>query len=125
MKGWNYQNEIPFIPVKLIGKNEAIEDLGIVDSGAGYCVLHERIAKRLELDVIGKEEMIGFGSKKRFPAKIGILSLEINGVIENVNCAIIGERYYPEKVPKIVLGRNLLNKFRITLDGKNKKIYLE
>lgn len=125
MKVWNYSDDIPFIPIKLIGKNRTLDRVGIVDSGAGLCVIHEHFAELLDLDIVGQQEMIGFGSKKKFPVKIGILSLEIDGIFENVNCAVIGEKYYPEKVPKIVLGRNLLNIFRITLDGRNKKIYLE
>jgi predicted aspartyl protease len=111
--------------LKLIGREREISRLAIVDTGAKYCVLHEAITKDLNLEKVDEERMIGFGSKKKFLVDICILSIEINGTIENVLAASVKGKNYPEPAPKIVLGRNLLNKFKIILDGKNKKIYLE
>ena len=125
MKEWDYIDDIPFIPIKLIGGNLEIIERGIVDTGARFVVLHERLAKRLKLETIDFTEMLGFGSKKKFMVDLKLISVEIDGIVDIIQCAVIKERYYPPKVPWVVIGRNLLNKFKITLDGRNKKIRLE
>lgn len=125
MKEWDYKEDAPFIPIKLIGFGRESSKLAIVDTGAKYCVLHEAIAEDLKLDKIGTETMIGFGTKKKFTVNLCIGSVEIGGKIENIQFAVIKEKNYPEEAPKVVIGRNLLNKFKVTLDGKNRKLYLE
>jgi len=125
MKEWDYVDDVPFIPIKLIGESLEIIERGIVDTGARLLVLHEKIANRLNLEIIDSMEMIGFGSKKKFTVDIRLLTVELEGIKEIIQCAAIKEKHYPPKVPWVVLGRNLLNKFKITLDGRNKKIYLE
>lgn len=125
MKEWDYIDDVPFIPIKLIGKGLEIKERGIIDTGARLVVLHERFAKRLNLEAVDFTEMIGFGSKKKFTVDVCIPSVEVDGIVEIIQCAVIKEKHYPPKVPWVVIGRNLLNKFKITLDGKNKKLYLE
>ena len=125
MKEWPYRDEVPFIPVTLLGKDHNIKEFALVDTGARLCVLHEDYRKDLDLDRIEQSYTAGFGSKKKIPVDLCIISLEINGRIENVQCIILKERYYPDALPRVVLGRNLLNKFRVILDGKEKKIYVD
>lgn len=125
MKEWEYINDTPFIPVLLLGKHRNIKEFALVDTGARLCVLHEDYKRDLDLDKIEESYTTGFGSKKKIPVDICILSLEINGVIENVQCIVLKERHYPDALPRIVLGRNLLNKFRMVLDGREKNIYVE
>ncbi len=125
MKEWNYIGETPFIPIKIIGRDRETSKLAIVDTGAKFCVLHEAIAEDLMLEKIDIARMIGFGSKKKFEIDLCIGSVEIDGTIEIIQFASIKEKNYPDEAPKVVIGRNLLNKFKIVLDGKNKKICLE
>ncbi len=125
MKAWDYKDDTPFIPIKLIGFGRESSKEALVDTGARYCVLHEAIAEDLKLDKMDTVPMIGFGSKKKFYVDLCIGSIEIIGRIENIQFAVIKEKDYPGEAPKVVIGRNLLNKFKITLDGRNKKIYLE
>lgn len=125
MKEWSYVNDTPFVPVKLLGKRNILRELGLLDSGARLCVLHENHAEDLELDKVDKTYTTGFGSKRKIPVELAILSLEIFDSVENIQCIVLKDRYYPEKLSKFIIGRNLLNGFRIVLDGRNKKIYLE
>jgi len=125
MKEWDYIEDTPFIPIKIIGKDRETSKLAIVDTGAKLCVLHEAIAEDLKLEKIDIFRMIGFGSKKKFEIDLCIGSVEIAGMAEILQFAVVKEENYPDEAPKVVIGRNLLNKFKITLDGKNKKIYLE
>lgn len=122
---WNYKDDAPVIPVVLLGKHRDIEELALVDSGAKHCVLHEDYKKSLDLDKIDESYTRGFGSKRKIPTDICILSLEIDGIIENMECIVIKGKYYPDDLPRVVLGRSLLNKFKIILDGRNKKLHLE
>ena len=125
MKSWNYLDDIPFIPVKLHGKKLSISNLALVDTGAKYCVIHDKLAKVLGLEKVDEDRLSGFGSNQKFTVALCMVDIEINGIKENVLSACVQEENYPSIAPKVILGRNLLNKFKITLDGKNKKIYLE
>ncbi|MEK6909928.1 MAG: hypothetical protein AABW61_02520 [Candidatus Aenigmatarchaeota archaeon] len=125
MKGWDYKDDAPVIPVTLLGKNQNIKELALVDSGAKHCVLHEDYKSNLDLDKIDESYTRGFGSKKKIPVDVCIISIQIEDKIENVECIVLKEKYFPETLPKVVLVRNLLNKYRIILDGKEKKIYIE
>ena len=125
MKEWDYTDETPFIPIKIIGSRRKDSKLAIVDTGAKYCVIHEAIAEDLELDKISEEQMIGFGSKTKFEVDLCIASVDIGVRMEIIQVASVKDKNYPEKAPKVIIGRNLLNKFKIILDGNNKKIFLE
>lgn len=125
MKEWVYINDTPFIPVTLLGKHRNLRELALVDTGARLCVLHDSYMQNLDLDKIEESYTIAFGSKNKIPVEICILSMEIDGMTENMECIAIKGKYYPDALPRVVLGRNFLNKFKITLDGKNKRLYLE
>ncbi|MFQ6062352.1 MAG: hypothetical protein ACE5J9_04160 [Methanosarcinales archaeon] len=43
--------------------------------------------------------------------------IEVDGFKEKLEVACIRNKYYPEKAPKVILGRNFLNKYVIVLDG--------
>ena len=88
---WDYKNDAPFIPVTLLGKDKNIRELALVDSGARLCVLHEDHKRNLELDKIDESYTTGFGSKKKIPVDVCILSLEISDKIENIECIVLKE----------------------------------
>lgn len=117
-KCWDYRKGAPWVPVKLIGKERIIEEWAFVDSGAGYCVLHPKFISVLGLEKIKIKKLSGFGSKKHIAADIVVANVEVNGFKEKVEIACIKERYYPPKVPKVIIGRNFLNKYVITLTGR-------
>ncbi len=97
----------------------------MVDTGAKYCVIHEKLAKTLKLEVTGQESLRGFGGRRAFKVNLTTANVEVGGIRKGVVFAAIKEEHFPTVAPKIVLGRNLLNKFKLTLDGRNKKIHLE
>ena len=117
-KCWDYKENTPFVPVKLIGKEIVIEELALVDTGASCCVFHPKFMPLLGLKKIKIKKLSGFGSKKPIIADIVIADIEVNGFKEKVEVACIKERYYPPKVPKVIIGRNFLNKYVITLTGR-------
>ncbi len=117
-KCWNYKENAPFVPVKLVGKEIVIEEWALIDTGASCCVLHPKFISVLGLEKIKIKKLSGFGSKKPIAADIVIADVEVNGFKEKVEVACIKERYYPPKVPKVIIGRNFLNRYVITLTGR-------
>ena len=122
---WDYQNDIPLVPVRIIGKELSISSLALIDTGAKYCVLHEQLSRALRLLAIGEDSFRGFGGKGRFRSKLVSGETELAGRRHKVAFASISDVHFPMVAPKIVLGRNLLNLFKITLDGPNKKIVID
>ncbi len=117
MKCWDYTKVAPWVSVTLIGER-FIKEWALIDTGASYCVLHPKFAKALGLRKIDTVSLAGFGSRKPIKADLYPLKIDINGFREKIDVACINEEYYPENVPKVVIGRNFLNKYHITLDGK-------
>ena len=117
MKCWDYINGVPWGSVKLIGKRK-IWEWALVDTGASLYVLHPRFISVLGLEKIDERELSGFGSKKPIIADISIIEIEVDGFKEELEVACIREEYYPEKIPRIIIGRNFLNKYLITLNGE-------
>ncbi len=124
MSSWDYQDDIPLVPVRVAGKELSISSLALIDTGAKYCVLHEKLSRALDLEAIGQDWFRGFGGKARFQSKLVNGQIELAGRKHQMTFASIGEVHFPV-APKIVLGRNLLNLHKITLDGPNKKILME
>ncbi len=117
---------MPQVPVRLIGK-KSIEERGLVDSGASYCVIHPRIAKIMKLEFTDTRPVYGLGRKKQMYADTLKIELEIGDFKEKVEVVCIDEKYYPPKAPGVIIGRNFMNKYVIILDGekiciKDKKI---
>ena len=116
MKCWGYRKGSPWIPITLFGKT-IIDDWAFVDTGASYCVLHPRFLPVLMLEKKREEGLYGFGSKEAVPTDIASLGIEVDGFRETVEVACIEAKYYSEKLPEIIVGRNFLNRYFITLNG--------
>lgn len=125
MSSWDYQDDIPLVPVRIIGKELSISSLALIDTGAKYCVLHEELSGALGLQAVGKDSFRGFGGKGRFQSELVGGETELAGRKHKVTFASISDAHFPVVAPKIILGRNLLNLFKITLDGPSKKIVIE
>ncbi len=125
MPSWDYLNGIPFLPVRILGKDVSVSSLALVDTGAKYCVLHEKLARALKLAVVGSETLRGFGGREKFQAQLVTGVIEVAEMKHEVIFASVSDLHFPMVAPKIVLGRNLLSLFKIILDGPNKKIVIE
>ena len=117
MKCWRYREGAPWVPMRLFGER-VISELAFVDTGAGYCVIHPKFVPVLKLKPDREEELHGFGSKEAVKTRIASLEIEVNGFRETVEVACIEAKYYSEKLPEIIIGRDFLNKYFITLNGE-------
>jgi predicted aspartyl protease len=118
MVRYNYTRQIdppaPFLYVNVArsdGAPEGIEVAAQLDSGADITVLPFSIAKELELAEAGEFPIMGFGglteSLPVYVARItprGLTGKELRVIAS-------------EGEPYILLGRDLLNSFRVVLDG--------
>jgi predicted aspartyl protease len=117
MKCWDYRRGSAWIPVTLFGET-IIEDWAFVDTGASYCVVHPKFLPVLKLKKEREGRLYGFGSKEAVKTEIASLEIEVNGFRETVEVACIEAKYYSEKLPEVIVGRNFLNKYFITLNGE-------
>ena len=83
------------------------------------------IQSPLGLQAVGEESFRGFGVKDRFQSELVSGVTELAGRRQKVTFASISDADFPVVAPKIVLGRNLLNLLKITLDGPSKNIVIE
>jgi len=118
MKSFKYIGDAPFIPLRIKGKLESIKELALADTGAKYVTIRSDLGDVLALPAQRKEELSGFGSKEKFDVDISKALVEVNGFESEVEVAIVEERRYPDKAPIAIVGRNFLNKYFITLNGK-------
>jgi predicted aspartyl protease len=125
MDSWDYVSDIPFVYVRVFGKDVSVNSIALVDTGAKYCVLHEKLVRALKLEAVGDEALRGFGGRGKFQAALVNADVELAGKRHNITFASVSNAHFPMVAPKIVLGRNLLNLFKITLDGPRKKITIE
>lgn len=90
-----------------------------VDSGADQTILPTRLAGPLNLDVIDRREFEGLGGQK--------VSLEILRALVTIrDCPPVQvDVASSDGEPYILLGRDVLNDFRIILDGPNGKLTIE
>jgi hypothetical protein len=121
---FNYAAEIPPAPYVLVTvarlDGSIVADLPAkIDSGAARTVIPTSVAEHLKLDAVDRLEFEGLGGQ-RVSLSIFRLLLTICGCPTlAVNAA------GSDGEPYILLGRDVLNQFRIVLDGPNGKLIIE
>jgi predicted aspartyl protease len=81
---------------------------GIVDTGADVVVVPETLATNLELPVIGRTCVVG-ATGRSVTANVFAVTVELMGNAWIVEAIALGD--------EALWGRNLVNRFRLTLDG--------
>ncbi len=117
MNCWDYKEAVPWVSVRLIG-NTIVEELGLVDSGAAYCVIHPRIADVMKLEFTGTRHVYGLGSQKSICADTVEIELVAGDFREKIEFVCLKKEHYPINAPEVIIGRNFMNKYRIILDGE-------
>ena len=125
MPTWDYEDGVPLVPVRIVGRELSISSLALVDTGAKSCVLRDRLAKAMGLEFAGKESFEGFGGTRAFRAALVEGRIELAGSAHTVSFAAVGDAHFPRAAPSVVLGRNLPRLFKVTLDGPNKTMTVD
>ncbi len=87
----------------------------LVDSGADITVVPLQLAVDLELPAVGSMTVYGFGGEA-LPAVIYAATLQIGGAEEIAEVLAVGDEG--------LVGRDLLNRWRVTLDGPRLRLTL-
>ena len=119
--------DLPMVDVSLsspVGEDRAPSPAqAVLDTGSGPTVLSPHLRESLDLVPTGEREVVTFprdlGEKARTypvcPVRVGI-----NGAFDEVVEAVVMPLY-----PDMLLGRDILNKLRITLDAAGSLVTLE
>lgn len=90
-----------------------------LDTAADVSVIPERIADDLRLEQLGEAAALGFGGHL-VTVPTFLVRLQIRGAAAHVVKVLAS----PDE-PYLLLGRDVLNRFRVTLDGPNLVLEIE
>lgn len=122
---FNYAAESPPAPYALVtvarpdGTGFLADLPAKVDSGASQTILPTALVERLQLEAVGQHRFEGLGGVQ-CTLSIFRIVLTIRGC-EPVELDVAGS----DGEPYILLGRDVLNQFRVTLDGPKGKLTIE
>lgn len=116
-----YTGEKPVLPATFIGSEGAVEVVALMDSGADYCTLPPIICKDIELARVGLKNVTIPGATMRFEEYLG--KVRING-FELDHVEIIAVDLATPEIDALI-GRNVLNKLRVELNGKGKTFLIQ
>jgi clan AA aspartic protease len=112
----------PVVTVKLSdadGENATVFERCLVDSGADRTVLPNSVAKQLGIREIDCLEFAAFDGRIT-ELSIGIVNIQF-GSLSPVPISVA----FNDSVEEILIGREVLNQYRILLDGPNRKLEVE
>jgi hypothetical protein len=84
-----------------------------LDTAADLSVVPWRIVEELQLDQIGEFEALGFGGHLMTMPTF-LVQIQLRGL-----APLVVEVLASPEEPYVLLGRDVLNRFRVTLDGPN------
>jgi len=113
-----YRKGMPLLKVKVKGSRGEIEYNAYLDTGAGRTLIPEKDSKKLDLTYAGDTTVItgtGKDAIKLYRAQIEFLNEEFN--------ILVFGRDLPEQAQiKAMIGRDILDKYKICFDGVRKEI---
>jgi predicted aspartyl protease len=90
-----------------------------LDTAADLSVVPWRIVEELQLDQLGEIEALGFGGHLMTMPTF-LVQIQLRGLAPQVV-----EVLASAEEPYVLLGRDVLNRFRVTLDGRNLVLEIE
>jgi len=90
-----------------------------LDTAADLSVVPRRIVDQLQLDRLGEFETLGFGGHVMTMPTF-LVRIQLRGLPSQV-VEVLASR----EEPYVLLGRDVLNRFRVTLDGPNLMLEIE
>ena len=116
-----YTNNLPLVTMKIIdaGRNEEILVEAHLDFASSMTIIPTHIAEGMNLSFAGSDETVTGAGMIDMPYYE--VSIEVFGdLYENMH---VGSLELPERTPsKALLGRDILDNYKICLDGKAKNI---
>ncbi len=116
----------PYIPLTIKGRNESIDMMFLLDSGADYTVIPVELAELIGVDLSGsREQTSGVGGTiytKKSSMMVGIRNAHERYNIK-VPIHVILKR--DSKVPPLLGREKFFDEFQITFNQKDRKVILK
>lgn len=115
----------PAIPVQLKGSSTSLQTTALVDSGADFSAIPYSMAEVLGLDLSGKRTEVG-GLGGNVPAVLTKMQVMIQKghFLKRFNVPVYAVDTMDDEIP-VLLGRvEFFDRFKVTFDERNKRIYL-
>jgi len=110
-----YINGKPALPVAFIGDRDSVEVIALMDSGADYCTLPPAMCRDIGLRRVGMKEVAIPGATMNFEEYVG--KIEMNGS-EFSDIEVLAVDLLTPEIDALI-GRNILNRLKVELDGKD------
>jgi len=113
-----YQQGNPTINIRVKGPKGKQECKAYLDTGAGRTLIPEKDAVKLGLEYVGDTEIITGSGKdhiKLYKATITFLDKEFS-------ILVLGRDFPEQAVVKAIVGRDILDKYRVCFNGMRKEV---
>jgi len=113
-----YKNNMPILKLRVKGSRGQIEYEAYLDSGAGRTLIPEKDAKRFGLTYAGDTTVItgtGKDTIRLYRARVEFLGREFN-------ILVFGRDLPKEAQIKAMVGRDILDAYKVCFDGIKKEI---
>lgn len=113
-----YKNDLPLASIKILGKTRRHEIEAHIDFAASKTIIPPDMAEELELKFAGFEGVATGGGIVLMPEYEAVVEAFGNrhGIL--VGCIDLPE----ESAIKALIGRDILDGYKLCLDGKNKEV---
>jgi predicted aspartyl protease len=116
-----YRDNMPLMKLKVKGPISQRDYNAYLDTGAGKTLIPEKDAISLGLPYIGDTEVITASGKDA--VRVYYASIEFLG--EQIMMFILGRDLPEEALIESVVGRDLLDKYKVCFDGVRKEVTVE
>jgi len=113
-----YKEDMPEAKIKVKGLTGEIEYDAYLDTGAFKCLIPETDATKIGLSYAGDIEIITGSGKdhiKLYKATITFLNKEFSVLV-------LGKDFPEQAIVRAIVGRDILDKYRVCFDGVRKEI---
>lgn len=112
---WDYEANAPLVPIEVVGKKDSFKTKAYVDSGATSLVIPKGVEKKISMTLLGTTTVLTVGGiieEEVFLGKVNFLGREFE--VSIICRDVLGM--------ESLIGREVLDNFKVCLDGKRKVI---
>lgn len=113
-----YKKDMPEVKIKVRGRKGEIEYDAYLDTGAFKCLIPQTDATKIGLLYAGDMEIITGSGKDH----IKLYKATITFLNKDFSVLVLGRNLPEQAIVRAIVGRDILDKYRICFDGTRKEI---
>lgn len=113
-----YTGDLPEVRIKVRGRNGEIEYDAYLDTGAFKCLIPQTDATKIGLPYAGDSEIITGTGKD----SIKLYKVTITFLNRDFSVLVLGRDLPEQATVKAIVGRDILDRYRICFDGARKEM---